>query len=118
MAWRVSRRLIARPSFVYWRQEAFTLLLTLLGEVPNVAAQTPHRTFEIGSLTLKFAAHLIECLACQHHDVELVENDPGIGKVFRRTLDIGWAHIHSNRLDLGGIAPVLAQRLGKGPESL
>ena len=45
--------------------EIFTLLLTLLSEVPNVAAQAPHRTFEIGSLALKLAAHLIECFAGQ-----------------------------------------------------
>jgi hypothetical protein len=43
--------------------EIFTFLLTILIEVPSVAAQAPHRTFEIGSLTLKLAAHLIECLA-------------------------------------------------------
>ena len=45
--------------------EIFTLLLTLLTEVPSVAAQAPHRTFEIGSLALKLAAHLIECFAGQ-----------------------------------------------------
>jgi hypothetical protein len=37
-------------------------------------------------------------------------------KVFGRTLDIGWVHIHSDSLDLGGIGAVLDQRLGKGPE--
>src|ERR1700739_3318931 len=63
-------------------------------------------------------AHLIECLAGQHHEVEFVEDDPGLRKVLRRALDIGWAHIHGNSLDLRGIAPVLTQRLGKGPESL
>src|SRR5271156_5593254 len=88
--------------------EIFTLLLTLFTEVPSVAAQAPERTFEIGSLTLKFAADLIECLAGKHHDVELVEDDPGMRKVFSSTLDIGRAHIHSNSLDLGGIAAVLA----------
>src|SRR5271157_6101082 len=49
--------------------EIFTLLLTLLSEVPNVAAQAPERTFEIGALTRKLAAHLIQCLAGQHHKV-------------------------------------------------
>src|SRR6266403_1933010 len=98
--------------------EIFTLLLTLLIQVPSVAAQAPERTFEIGSLTLKLAAHLIECLAGQHHEVELVEDDPGMRKVFGRAHDIGRAHIHGNGLDLGGVAAVLAQRLGKGSESL
>src|SRR5260370_2250659 len=96
----------------------FTLLLTLLSEVPNVAAQAPERTFEIGALTRKLAAHLIQCLAGQHHKVELIKNDPGLGKVVGRTLDVGRAHIHGNRLDLGGIASMLAERLGKGPEGL
>src|SRR6266850_1113115 len=98
--------------------EIFTLLLTILIEVPSVTAQAPHRTFEISSLALKLAAHLVECLAGQHHDVELVEDDPGVRKVLGSTLDVGWAHIHSDRLDLGGIAAVLNQRLGKGPKSL
>src|SRR5271154_2882774 len=65
--------------------EVFTLLLTLLTEIGSVAAQAPHRTFEIGSFTLKLATHLIECLAGKHHDVELVENDPGMRKVLRST---------------------------------
>ena len=94
------------------------MLLTILIEVPSVAAQTPHRAFEIGSFTLKLAAHFIECLAGQHHDVELVEDDPGMRKVFGRTLDVGWAHIHGNSLDLGGIAAVLDQRLGEGRKGL
>src|SRR5260370_19876966 len=98
--------------------EIFTLLLTLLSEVPNVAAQAPERTFEIGALTRKLAAHLIQCLAGQHHKVELIKNDPGLRKVVGRTLDVGRAHIHGNRLDLGGIAAMLAERLGKGPEGL
>src|ERR1700694_820971 len=95
-------------------REIFSLLLTLLTEVPSVAAQAPHRAFEIGSLTLKFAAPLIKCLATQYHHVELVEDDPGMRKMFRGTLDISRAHIHGNSLDLGGIAAVLPQRLGKG----
>src|ERR1700752_2058732 len=98
--------------------EIFTLLLTILIEVPSVAAQAPHRTFEISSLALKLAAHLVECFAGQHHDVELVEDDPGLRKVFGSTLDVGWAHVHGDSLDLGGIAAVLDQRLGKGPEGL
>jgi hypothetical protein len=61
-------------------------------------------------------SHLIECLAGKHHHVELVEDDSGMRKVFGRTLDIGWVHIHSDSLDLGGIAAMLDQRLGKGPE--
>src|SRR6516164_11407101 len=95
--------------------EIFTLLLTLLAQVPSVAAQAPERTFEIlTSITPKLTAYLVECLAGQHHEVELVEDDPGLRKMLRRALDIGWAHIHGNRLDLGGIAAVLAQRLGEG----
>src|SRR5258708_22724631 len=98
--------------------EIFTLLLTLLSEVPNVAAQAPERTFEIGALTRKLAAHLIQCLAGQHHKVELMKTDPVPGTVVGRTLDVGPAPIHGNRLDLGGIAALLAERLGKGPEGL
>src|ERR1700730_5018514 len=32
--------------------EIFTLLLTILTEVPSVAAEAPHRSLEIGSLTV------------------------------------------------------------------
>jgi hypothetical protein len=50
--------------------------LTILIEVPSVAAQAP---FEIGSLTLKLAAHLLSSARPgQDHDVELVEDDPGV----------------------------------------
>src|SRR5215510_3351120 len=88
--------------------EIFTLLLTLLTQVPSVAAQAPKRAFEIcNCVTRKLVTHLIECLAGQHHEVELVKDDPGLWKVFGRALDIGWAHIHGNRLDLRGIAAVL-----------
>src|SRR5215831_14161955 len=88
--------------------EIFTLLLTLLAQVPSVAAQAPERPFEICTcVTPKLAAHLIECLAGQHHEVELVEDDPGLRKVFRRALDVGSAHIHGYRLDLRGITAVL-----------
>jgi hypothetical protein len=52
--------------------------------------------------------HLIECLAGQHYEVELVEDDLGMRKVFGRALDIGRAHIHGNSLDLGRIPAVLA----------
>src|SRR5258708_10970022 len=94
--------------------EIFALLLTSLTAVPDVAAQAAHCPFEIGSLALKLVAHLIECCAGQYHDVELVEDDPGTRKIFRSSLHIGRAHIHGNRLDLGGIATVLEQRRGKG----
>src|SRR6266481_8222298 len=96
--------------------EIFTLLLAILTEIPSVAAQAPHRTLKIGSLALKLAAHLFECSACQYHDVELVEDDPGTRKIVRSSLYIGWAHIHGNRFDLGGIATVLDQCRGKGSE--
>src|ERR1700730_2540550 len=98
--------------------EIFTLLLTILTEVPSVAAQAPHRSFEIGSLTVKLAAHLIECFAGQDHDVELVEDDPGTRKILCSSLHIGWTHIHGNRLDLSGISTVLEQCCGKGSEGL
>src|SRR4029077_5446665 len=83
--------------------EVLTLRLTLLTEIPGVAAQAPHRAFELGSLAQQMEAHLIEGFAGQHHDVELVENDAGLRKVLGRTFDIGGAHIHRDRLDLGGI---------------
>ena len=38
--------------------------------------------------------------------------------MLRRALGVGWAHIHGDRLDLGRIAAVLAQRLGEGSEGL
>src|ERR1700736_1003857 len=98
--------------------EVFTLRLTLLTEIPSVAAQTPHRPFELCSLALQLEAHLIEGFAGQHHDVELVENDAGLRKVLGRTFHIGGAHIHRDRLDLGGIAPVQAQRFGEGSQGL
>src|SRR5260370_42371129 len=84
--------------------EVFTLRLTLWAETPGVAAQAPHRPFELGSLALQLEAHLLEGFAGQHHDVELVENDAGSRKVLGRTFDIGGAHIHRDRVDLGGIA--------------
>jgi hypothetical protein len=89
------------------------LLLTILLEVPSVAAQAPHRVFEIGSLTLTLAAHLIECLASQHHGVELVEDDPGMRKVFGRTFEVDWAHIHGDSLDLSGMAARSTSALAK-----
>jgi hypothetical protein len=45
------------------RTEIFTLLLTSITEVPSVAAQAPDRSFEIVSLTMRLAAHLIKCFA-------------------------------------------------------
>src|SRR6516162_4678298 len=98
--------------------EIFTLLLPLLAQVPGVAAQAPQRTFELGSLTLKLAAHLIECLAGQHHEMKLVEHDSGLRKVLCRPLDVSRTHVHGNGLDLGGIATVLAQGIGKGSKGL
>src|SRR3984957_8893535 len=98
--------------------EVFTLRLTLWTEIPGVAAQAPHRPFELGSLALQLEAHLLEGFAGQHHDMELVENDAGLRKVLARTFDIGGAHIHCDGLDLGGIAAVFAQRLGKGSYGL
>src|ERR1700760_3111924 len=98
--------------------EVFTLRLTLWAETSDVAAQAPHRPFELGSLALQLEAHLLEGFAGQHHDVELVENDAGLRKVLGRTFDIGGAHIHRDGLDLGGIAAVSAQRLGKGSYGL
>jgi len=94
------------------------LLLTILTEVPTVAAQAPHGPFEIGSLALKFEPGLIECLTGKHHDMKFVEDDPGVRKVLSRALDIGRTHIHGNRLNLGGIGTVLEQCLGKGSEGL
>src|SRR5271170_6776228 len=38
--------------------EVFTLRLTLWTEVPGVAAQAPHRSFELSSLALQLEAHL------------------------------------------------------------
>src|SRR4029077_1750916 len=32
------------------------------------------------------------------------------------SFDIGWTHVHSNRLDLGRISSMLMQRLSKGAE--
>src|SRR5208283_2150693 len=96
--------------------EVFALLLALRTEIGHVAAQAPHRTFELSALTLKIATDFIESLTGKHHQVELVENDPGTGKVLTSSLDIGRAHIHGNGFDLGGIAAVLDQCLGKGPE--
>src|SRR5258705_2105463 len=98
--------------------EVFTLRLTLWTEIPDVAAQTPHRAFELGSLALQLEAHLLEGFAGQHHDVELVENDAGSRKVLGRTFDIGGAHIHRDRVDLGGIAAMQRERLGKGSQGL
>src|SRR6516165_12073517 len=99
--------------------ETFTLFLAFLSQVPSITPQAPQRPFELwSSLTLKLAAHLIECLASQHHDMELVEDDPSLRKVFDRSLDIGWAHIHGDSLDLGRISTVLAQGFGKGSQGL
>src|SRR6202023_3928221 len=98
--------------------EVFTLGLTLWTQTPGVAAQDPHRPFEVGALALQLEAHLLEGFAGQHHNVELVENDAGLRKVLARTFDIGGAHIHRDRLDLGGIAAMQRERLPKGPYGL
>ena len=44
-------------------------------------------------------------------NVGFVEDDPGLRKVLARPFNIGDAHIHRDRLDLGGIAAVPRQRL-------
>src|ERR1700745_3418915 len=93
-------------------REIFTLLLTLPAQVPSVTAQAPERAFELGPLTLKLTAHLIECLAGQNHEMKLVEDDPGLRKVLPRPLEIGRTHVHGDRLDLGAIPSVLAQGIG------
>jgi len=67
--------------------EVFPLRLTLRGEIPSVAAYSPHRPFELGSLALQLEAHLLEGFAGQHHDVELVEDDAGLRKVLARTFN-------------------------------
>jgi hypothetical protein len=75
-------------------REIFTLLLTLLTQVPSVTAQAPEGAFELrSSLTLKLAAHLIECLAGKNHEMELVEDDCSMRKVLCRPLEVGRAHI-------------------------
>src|ERR1700692_982331 len=88
--------------------EVVTMCLTLWTEIPGVAAQSPHRPFELGSLALQLEAHLLEGFARQHHEVELVENDAGLRKVLACPFYIGWAHIHRDRLDLGGVAAAQA----------
>src|SRR5208282_3312095 len=72
--------------------EISTLLLTLLTEIPGVAAQAPHRSFEVRSLALQLEAHLFESFARQHHDVEFVKDDPGLREVLARPFHIGGAH--------------------------
>src|ERR1700730_5600155 len=84
--------------------EVSTLRLTLWTEIPGVAAQAPHRPFELGSLALQLEAHLLEGFAGQHHDMELDENYAGLRKVLALSFDIGGPNIHCDRLDLGGIA--------------
>jgi hypothetical protein len=61
--------------------------------------------------------------ALDHVNIYLIDDgggwalvDTGINNP--ETHAIGWAHIHGDRLDLGRIAAVLAQRLGEGSEGL
>jgi len=62
----------------------------------------------LGALTLQLEAHLLEGIAGQHHEVELVKDDRGFGEALAGPFHIGGAHIHRNRLDLGGIPAMQA----------
>src|SRR5258708_19634187 len=48
--------------------------------------------------------------------MELIEDDLGCRKMLDRSLQIGWAHVHSNGLDLSRITSMFAQCLSKGAE--
>src|SRR5260370_37064427 len=48
--------------------------------------------------------------------MELIEDDLGCRKMLDRSLQIGWAHVHSNGLDLRRITSMFAQCLSKGAE--
>src|SRR5277367_6415893 len=98
--------------------EVLAMCLTLWTEIPGVAAQTPHRPFELGSLALQLEAHLLEGFARQHHDVELVKDDPGLREVLAGPFHIGSAHIHCDRLDLRRFPAVQTQLLGKSSQGL
>ena len=69
-------------------------------------------------MTLKLAAHGIEGLAGQLHEVKLVEDNLSLRKMGARPLDVGRAHIQGKGFNLGGVAAVLAQGLGKSSQGL
>src|ERR1700756_1006767 len=50
--------------------------------------------------------------------MKLIEDDLGLRKMFSRSFEKGWTHIHSDGLDLGRITPMFAQRLSKAAQCL
>jgi hypothetical protein len=52
------------------------------------------------------ASHLVDGLADQLHDVELVESDLGLGQVLGDASDVGTAHVDADLLDVAGVGVV------------
>ncbi len=59
------------------------------------------------------AAHLVDGLADQLHDVELVEGDLGFGQVLGDASDVGTAHVDADFLDAAGVAVVRFEIIGE-----
>ena len=77
----------------------------LLGlEVLHVPAKRPEcAARQAAGLTGDLLAGGVEGLAAELHDMEAVEADSRIGKVFTGTGDEGFGHVDGDFLDLGGI---------------
>src|ERR1700674_1977833 len=56
--------------------EVVTMCLPLWTEIPGVPAQSPHPPFGRGPLALQWGPRRLGVFARQHHDVELVKDDP------------------------------------------
>src|SRR5258708_21679586 len=67
-------------------------------------------------MVLKLSTYRVKGLTGQQHHMELIEDDLGCRKMLDRSLQIGWAHVHSNGLDLSPITSLFAQCLSKGAE--
>src|SRR6266403_1965541 len=116
MACSVSRKVIARPSLVYWAQRSRRCFWRSVLRFQALPRKLQSEPLSSGSLLLKLAAYRLERLTGKQHHMELIEDDLSPGKIFGRSLQIGRTHVHGNSPDLGWITAMLAQCLGKGAE--
>ena len=78
-------------------------MVGLLGrQVALVLQPQIARSLEFGTALALGASNLVDGLADQLHDVELVEGDLGPGEVFADALDEGGAHVDAHLVDLLG----------------
>ena len=93
-------------------------LLLLFGARPGVAPQRPKSPAHFDPLPAQRFAHLIQCLPRQFHDMEVIEDDAGLGKGVLRPADVGRTHVHDDLGDLLRARPVRSHGTGEFGEGL